>query len=90
MTKEDLEQIRAIINEEVKPLKDDIIEMKKDIGNMKKDISNIKEDIEVMKNDIEEIKIEAKITREVTNEIGKWVELNATPNNPYPTDKTAV
>lgn len=53
-------------------------------------IKPINDRLDKMQEDIEEIKEYAKVTREVTNEIGNWVELNATPSNPYPRNKTAI
>lgn len=73
LTKEDMQLLSQLMDEKLKPLKKDIADMKDDIANMKDDIEIIKEDVE--------------ITRVTTNEIGKWVEANATPSNPYPVDK---
>ncbi len=84
LNKEDLVLIRDLMNEvideKLEPIKKDIADMKDDIANMKDDIANMKDDIEIIKEDVE-------ITRVTTNEIGKWVEANATPSNPYPVDK---
>lgn len=71
MTKEDLQQISELMDEKLKPIKEDI-------KTMKSDIANIKEDIEIMKEDFEEV-------RGTVAEIGKWVEVNADRySNPYP------
>ena len=48
-----------------------------------KRLDNIEEQIAEIKEDTEE-------TRGTVNEIGKWVELNATPSNPYPVDMKAI
>lgn len=90
MTAEEMEQIRAIMREENKPINDRLDKMDKRLDKMDERLDKIEKQNTKMSDDIEELKEYAKITREVTNEIGKWVELNATPGNPYPTDKTAV
>ena len=70
-------------------------EEKKEIREIMKEVIDEKikpicNQLNKMQEDIEELKEYAKVTREVTNELGKWVELNATPSNPYPTDKAII
>ncbi len=45
MTKDDLKQIREIVQEEVDPLKKDVKELKGDVKTLKSDVSAIRKDI---------------------------------------------
>ena len=92
MTREDLELIRGLMKEELKPIHDrlDKIEGRLDkvedrLDKIEDRLGKVENEIVVIKNDISEIKREATITREVVNEIGKWVEANSDKySNPYP------
>lgn len=60
MTKEDLQQIRELLKDELKPIKDDI-------AKMKGDIAQLKEDVEIIKEDLQEV-------RGTTNSLSEWAE----------------
>ena len=61
LTKEDLQAIRALMQEENAPLKADIADLK--AGQL------------VMQEDIDQIKEDTAITRDVVNGISEWVEV---------------
>jgi len=60
LTKEDLQAIRTLIQEENAPIK--------------KDMTDIKGDIETIKEDIEVIKEDMKVTQYARNTLLKWAE----------------
>ncbi|MBD5104021.1 MAG: hypothetical protein HDT47_04050 [Ruminococcaceae bacterium] len=77
LTQEDLQAISQLIKNEVEPIKQDISSMKKDISDLKSDVAEMKEDIAAIKED-------GEITRENTNEIGKWIDYYFNDNMPFP------
>lgn len=84
MTKEDLEQIRALMREEIKPINDRLDKM--DIR-----LDKIEDRLDNVEDQIAEIKQDTEITRAATNEIIKWIEVNADEKtNPFPIKKVAL
>lgn len=47
LDREDLQAIKALLKEELDPIKADIAELKKDTAQMKEDIAQLKEDTEI-------------------------------------------
>lgn len=77
MTKEDLEQIKALMREEIKPINERL-------DKMDSRLDKIEERLEVIEENTE-------ITRTATNELVKWVEVNADEkSNPFPVDRKIV
>lgn len=71
LTSEDMKALQSmmetVIDEKLKPIRQDISNMKKDITGMKQDISDIREDLA-------EVREHAEITRGATNYLVEWVE----------------
>ena len=51
-----LQAIRAIIHEEIKPIKEEITTIKFDIGTLKSDVSTLKSDVSTLKSDVSTLK----------------------------------
>lgn len=84
LTQEDLQAISQLIKNEVEPINKRLDNMEKDISDLKSDVSNLKSDVEEMREDIAAIKEDGEITRENTNEIGKWIDYYFNDNMPFP------
>ena len=76
LTKSDLNQIRVVVNEEVdavvdeklEPIKKDLTILKSDVSILKKDVADIKDDVTVLKKDV-------KYLKKKVNRIDKTVSL---------------
>ncbi|PIY94268.1 MAG: hypothetical protein COY68_03305 [Candidatus Levybacteria bacterium CG_4_10_14_0_8_um_filter_35_23] len=72
LTKNDLNQIRSVVKEEVKnevadqvkmglePIAKDLSDVKKDLSDVKKDLSNVKKDLSNVKKDLKDVKKRVK------------------------------
>ena len=49
LTTNDLQQIRGVVHEEVKPIKDSVSKLQKDVTGLKKDMTGVKKDIRKIK-----------------------------------------
>lgn len=71
MTKEEMQELRAmmgeVVDEKLQPIREDISGLKQDIGTLKQDVATMKEDVAI-------IKEEAQITRHSTNLLLNWAE----------------
>lgn len=56
MTNEELQAIRAIIKEELDPIKKEISTIGEDLEETREEISGIKEEISIIKEDLEEVR----------------------------------
>ncbi len=93
----DLQAIATLIKNEVEPINKRLDNMENDISDLKSNVvkmdsrldkietrlDNIEEDIEVIKED-------SQITREVTNDIGEWVDYYFHEDKLYPIDKEEI
>lgn len=50
LTTNDLQQIRGVVHEEVKPIKDSVSKLQKDVTGLKEDMTEVKKDIRKIKN----------------------------------------
>ncbi|MCG2685775.1 hypothetical protein L6258_00200 [Candidatus Parcubacteria bacterium] len=67
LEKRDLNQIRDILQNELKPVKKDISELKSDVHELKADVSELKSDVSVLKQDMTSVKSDTtKIRRDVS------------------------
>lgn len=71
MTKEEMQELRSlmgeVIDEKLKPIREDISGLKQEVAGLKKDVAAVKEDTGI-------IKEEAQITRHSTNLLLTWAE----------------
>ncbi|MGH7195410.1 MAG: hypothetical protein ACREGA_01375 [Candidatus Saccharimonadales bacterium] len=51
-----IDDIRAVIREEVAPLKTDVTELKSDVSTLKTDVADLKTDTSILKTDVAELK----------------------------------
>lgn len=58
MDKEDLNQIKEVIREELRPTKVDITKLKDDVGSLKSDVTELKDDVSELKDDVGSLKVE--------------------------------
>ena len=95
MTQEDLQAIRAIMQEEIEPIKADLLKfqietnerfdkMDSRLDKMDARLDKMDERIDRIQEDIEEIKENGEITRAVTNSIGEWIDYYFQEDRPYP------
>lgn len=59
LTKNDLNQIRGIVKEEIEPVQKDVGILKEDIGTLKKDVGVLKQDVGTLKKDVSVLKRDA-------------------------------
>ena len=79
MTQEDLQAIRAIMQEEVKPINERLDKVDKRLDKMETQINKVQKDIK-------ELKRETKVTRQTTNFIGDWIQFHF-DDKKYPVTK---
>lgn len=95
MTQEDLQAIRAIMQEEIKPIKTDLLKFQTEtnerfdkidtrLDKMDTRLDKMDECIDQIQEDIEEIKENGEVTRSVTNSIGEWIDYYFKEDRPYP------
>jgi predicted nucleic acid-binding Zn-ribbon protein len=60
LTKSDLDQIRGVVQEELKPVKADIGILKSDVGTLRKDVGALKKDVSTVKQDVAMIRKDMK------------------------------
>lgn len=97
LTNEDLQALSSLMDQKLEPINNRLDKMDQRLDKMdsrldkvelrldkiETRLDNIEEDIEIIKED-------AQITREVTNNIGEWVDYYFHEDKPYPIDKEEI
>ena len=76
LTNEDLQALSSLMDKKLEPINSRLDNMDQRLDRMEEDIAIIKED--------------GQITREVTNDIGEWVDYYFHEDKPYPIDKEEI
>lgn len=83
LTQEDLQAISQLIKNEVEPINKRLDGMDSRLDKMNERLDNIETRLDKIEEDCE-------ITREVTNNIGEWVDFYFHDDKPYPLDEDEI
>lgn len=76
LTKEDLQLLSGLMDEKLKPINERLDNMDNRLDNMQEQLDEIKENTE--------------ITRDVLNEVVKWIDSNFRDDYPFPVEKQII
>ena len=80
MTKEDLQQIREVMRDEVRQIvKEELVPINERLDGIDSRLDNIEEQITELKED-------TTVTRSVLNDVVHWVDVNFRHKYPFPVD----
>ncbi|MEK7543918.1 MAG: hypothetical protein AAB557_03555 [Patescibacteria group bacterium] len=69
LTKNDLQQIKSVVDDSLQPLKQDVSTLKTDITTLKTDVSGLKQDVATVKTDISLVKIDLRGVKDKLDEL---------------------
>ena len=97
LTNEDLQALSSLMDKKLEPINSrlDNMDQRLDKVDQRLDkvdqrLDNMDQRLDRMEEDIAIIKEDGQITREVTNDIGEWVDYYFHEDKPYPIDKEEI
>lgn len=90
LTNEDLQALSSLMDQKLEPINNRLDKMDSRLDNVELRLDKIETRLDNIEEDIEIIKEDAQITREVTNNIGEWVDYYFHEDKPYPIDKEEI
>lgn len=83
LTKEDLQLLSGLMDEKLKPINERL-------DNMQDHFDNMQDHLDNMQDQLDEIKENTEITRDVLNEVVKWIDSNFRDDYPFPVEKQII
>ncbi len=90
LTNEDLQALSSLMDQKLEPINNRLDKMDSRLDKVDSRLDKIETRLDNIEEDIEIIKEDAQITREVTNNIGEWVDYYFHEDKPYPIDKEEI
>ncbi len=90
LTNEDLQALSSLMDQKLEPINNRLDKMDSRLDKVELRLDKIETRLDNIEEDIEIIKEDAQITREVTNNIGEWIDYYFHEDKPYPIDKEEI